>query len=326
MGRAGYLRIDGSSGPPTAARLTSEEGAALALGARGRRGAATGSASVSFGGDAGSPVRRVRAGAGLLGLPSAPLREGSRSRRRARPRSYRRSRGRRGGLASARSWPSSPTSAARSTGSSQLLGARPRATTCSPSRSATPASRSLPRFGELWLVDPETGRRSAGGHAVASGCAQRFAAAAAEERGPGLDAVHPVRASPLTSCCRPRVTGSACSCRFLRAGEAAPVSFQWPLALLALLLVPGAAIAYVLLEARARTPRRRHRAVRLACDLPERRRPVARPAPAPARRSAAGRRRGARHRVRQAARHAVRQAKRGHGHARRGCVPLDDGH
>ena len=121
-------------------------------------------------------------------------------------------------------------------------------------------------------------RRSRDGPQAARRHAQRAAArsasphAAADERDAVRDA-RSRRSASATSCCRPRATGCASLVAVPAPRRPAAVSFEWPLALLALLLVPLAAVAYVLLERRRRAARRRR--VRVAGALPERRRHAA---------------------------------------------------
>ena len=103
------------------------------------------------------PPRQGRAG--LLGVLAEAGREHGVAATSARPRSARRSRrDRAGSRARARSSSASPTSAGRATGAGRCSSS-PAATTSSRSRCATAREQELPDVGDLWLVDPETGRQ-----------------------------------------------------------------------------------------------------------------------------------------------------------------------
>ena len=213
------------------------EGVALAVGhVATRRGNRLG--VVTFGGaDRGhEPPRQGRGG--LIGLLRALRADEPTPRRAARRRSARRSGARARSRGSARSWSSSPTSAARSTGAgrcSQLAGRHDVIAV----EIRDPREEELPNVGELWLVDPETGRPAARRHA-------RRQAARPLRRGrrrgaqrSRADARGARRAPRRRS--RRRATGCArsrCSC-----AEGAAVTFEWPLALLALLVVPVLVVA-----------------------------------------------------------------------------------
>ena len=110
-----------------------------------------------------------------------------------------------------------------------------------------PREETLPNVGELRLVDPETGRQLRVDTASAR-LRERFAAAAAAERAEvareltslGVGARRPLDRRGLAAAARepPAPEGRT------------PMSFAWPLMLLALLAVPLAVAGYVLLERR----------------------------------------------------------------------------
>ena len=176
------------------------------------------------------PPRQGRVGLiGLLAALRAEHEVGDGATASARPRSARRRAGRARSRGSARSSWSSPTSAARSTGAGRCSSS-PAATTSSRSRSATRASRSCPNAGDLWLVDPETGRQ------LRVDTRERASSAPASPPPPSRGAKRPApdarlaRRPPRRALDRP-ATGSGRSALFLQRGAA--LSFQSPLWLLA---------------------------------------------------------------------------------------------
>ena len=224
------------------------EGAALAIGyAATRRGNRLG--LVTFGDE--QPAAHFRRGrdARACSACCSPCATRSAARRAARRRGDLDRRGaparRATSRASARTSSSSPTSAARATGAGRCS-CSAAATTSWRSRSATRASRSCRSSASCSSSIP----RPAGSCAStprASGCATQFAAAAASERREvaaelaSAGARHVVLLDPRRLAARadrlPPPRGSA-------------MSFASPLALLALLLVPAAAVGYVWFQRR----------------------------------------------------------------------------
>ncbi len=112
-----------------------------------------------------------------------------------------------------------------------------------------PREQELPNVGDLWLVDPETGRQLRV-DTKSRKLRERFADAAAAERAElarascaSLGVAHVVL-STVGRLAAPLVG-------FLQTEEAA-MSFAWPIAALGLLLVPLALVAYLVVQRRRR--------------------------------------------------------------------------
>ena len=212
---ARHVRLDDASAPPTGASADVAEGVALAVGhlavaprqparARHLRRPRT-------------PSRRPpgRADRGLLGAARRrSRREPDLRADRRRPRSAPRSRGSARLARRARaSSSSSPTSAARATGGrgcSQLAGRHDVIAV----EIRDPREQELPDVGDLWLVDPETGRQLRV-DTRSRKLRERFGDAAAAERERARPRAALARRA-RTSSCPPPATGCAGSSRFLQ--------------------------------------------------------------------------------------------------------------
>ena len=109
-----------------------------------------------------------------------------------------------------------------------------------------PREQELPNAGVLWLVDPETGRQlraDTGNERLRA----RFAAAAAAERAERGPCACIRRCAPGGADDRRRLAPSV---RGLSASRSTPVSFESPLALIALVVVPVLVGLYVVRERR----------------------------------------------------------------------------
>ena len=185
------------------------EGASLAIGyAATRRGNRLG--LVTFGDDHPRTLPARQGRAGLLGLLLALRKEEAATATGARAA---RDVGRRGaaarrhaGPAARRTSSSSPTSAARATGAGRCS-CSAAATTSWRSRSAIAREQELPKFGQLRLVDPETGRQLKV-DTSSERLRSQFAAAAAQERARGRGRDHLDRRPPRRARDR-RATGCA---------------------------------------------------------------------------------------------------------------------
>ena len=198
------------------------EGVAIAIGhVATRRGNRLGVVTFGDAEPRSLPPRQGRVG--LLGLLTALARGAERARhdRSGRPRSARRSRARARSPGSARSSSSSPTSAARSTGASRCSSS-PGGHDVVAVEIRDPREQELPNAGELWLVDPETGRqlRVDTRSREAPRALRRGRRTRASGR-PRADAR--LRSASATSCSPPRATGCARSRSSCAGGT---VSFQ----------------------------------------------------------------------------------------------------
>ena len=224
------------------------EGVALALGhLASRRGNRLG--LVGFGDDrvAGHPAAR-RAAPGCWA--SCSRCGASPCSKEAGPRrSERRSGSSPGWPGSARWWPSSPTFAGRATGACRCSSS-PAAMTCSPSRSATPVRRRCRTSASSASWIPRPGASSAS-TPRARGCASGSRPPPRRSAPRSRSELTSLGVGPRRALHRGRLAAA------VRTPFAPPrrpqVTFQWPLMLLALLLVPLAVGGYLLLE------RRRHR-------------------------------------------------------------------
>ena len=135
-----------------------------------------------------------------------------------------------------------------------------------------PREETLPNVGELRLVDPETGRQLRVDTA-STRLRERFKAAAAADRAEVARDAHVARSRPRRALDRGRLAAA------VRPPPTQPrrpqMTFEWPLMLLSLLLIPLAVGGYVLLERRRRPPGSSLREPR---SRPESRRYEARPA------------------------------------------------
>ena len=181
------------------------EGVALAVGhVATRRGNRLG--VVAFGGAEPRVLRPRQGRLGLLGLlaelRAEPAADGAGDGARWRMRLQRR---RARSPARAGSSSSCRTSAARATGRRRCARCA-RATACWRSRSATRASSSCPPVGDLWMVDPETGRQI-----VVNTSRKRCASASRPPRRPSARRWRPRCAAraPTTSCFARTATGCA---------------------------------------------------------------------------------------------------------------------
>ena len=200
------------------------EGVALAVGhVASRRGNRLG--VVTFGDREPRTLPPRQGSAGLLRSPARPAaRAGGRCGRRdvggrgARPRGEDRS-----PAFAARS--SSPTSADRATGG-RHCSSSPAVTRCSAIEVRDPREQELPNVGELWLVDPETGRQLRVDTSRRK-LRDRFAAAAEAERRSLAARARVARRRPRGALDCRRLAARAR--RFPRSGGEAPVTFEWPL-------------------------------------------------------------------------------------------------
>ena len=140
---------------------------------------------------------------------------------------------------------SSPTSAARSTGASRCSSVMSRHEVLAV-EIRDPREQELPDVGDLWLVDPETGRQVRVDTRSRS-LRERFAEAAAEERS-GVARVLSALGVPHVRALDARRLAAAL-CRLPRRG-AAPMSFERPLVLIALAALPVVALLWRALDHR----------------------------------------------------------------------------
>ena len=116
-----------------------------------------------------------------------------------------------------------------------------------------PREERLPDVGDIWVVDPETRPPAPGQHPQRAAAPRASQEAAAAERGEVAEIAVQRRRRPRRPVHRGRV---AAAVRHLPAQPGRPpVTFSWPLVLVALVLVPIAAGLYLLFERRRRSGR-----------------------------------------------------------------------